>query len=73
LRTGRLTGAPFCDGNLIALRIVKPSSGPVFPADLRSCFAERGWDATIFADETGPKNNSGAGRAVLFPYDGPSG
>ena len=32
-------------------------------------FAERGWDATIFADETGQKTTSGAAAAVWFPYD----
>jgi len=32
-------------------------------------FAERGWDVTIFADETGQKTTSGAAAAVWFPYD----
>src|SRR5437870_12401669 len=32
-------------------------------------FAERGWDATIFADETGQKTTSGAAAAVRIPYD----
>jgi len=32
-------------------------------------FAERGWDATIFADESGQKTTSGAAAAVWFPYD----
>ena len=35
-------------------------------------FAERGWDATIFADETGQKTTSGAAAAVWFPYDAES-
>ncbi len=32
-------------------------------------FAEREWDATIFADETGQETTSGAAAAVWFPYD----
>ncbi len=32
-------------------------------------FAEREWDVTIFADETGQKTTSGAAAAVWFPYD----
>ena len=32
-------------------------------------FAERGWDVTIFADETGQETTSGAAAAVWFPYD----
>src|SRR5947207_13048796 len=32
-------------------------------------FAERRWDVTIFADETGQKTTSGAAAAVWFPYD----
>src|SRR5437016_7714840 len=32
-------------------------------------FAERKWDVTIFADETGQKTTSGAAAAVWFPYD----
>jgi D-amino-acid oxidase len=32
-------------------------------------FAERGWDVTIFADETGEQTTSGAAAAVWFPYD----
>src|SRR5438105_4416460 len=32
-------------------------------------FAERKWDVTIFADETGEQTTSGAAAAVWFPYD----
>jgi D-amino-acid oxidase len=32
-------------------------------------FAEREWDVTIFADETGRETTSGAAAAVWFPYD----
>jgi D-amino-acid oxidase len=32
-------------------------------------FVERGWGATIFADETGQQTTSGAAAAVWFPYD----
>ena len=32
-------------------------------------FAEREWDVTIFADETGREATSGAAAAVWFPYD----
>jgi D-amino-acid oxidase len=32
-------------------------------------FAEREWDVTIFADETGQETTSGAAAAVWFPYD----
>jgi D-amino-acid oxidase len=32
-------------------------------------FAERGWDVTIFADQTGQETTSGAAAAVWFPYD----
>jgi D-amino-acid oxidase len=32
-------------------------------------FAEREWDVTIFADETGWETTSGAAAAVWFPYD----
>jgi D-amino-acid oxidase len=32
-------------------------------------FAERGWDVTIFADETGQQTTSAAAAAVWFPYD----
>jgi D-amino-acid oxidase len=32
-------------------------------------FAERKWDATIFADETGEQTTSAAAAAVWFPYD----
>src|SRR4029453_529857 len=32
-------------------------------------FAEHGWNATIFADETGQQTTSAAAAAVWFPYD----
>jgi D-amino-acid oxidase len=32
-------------------------------------FAERGWDITIFADETARQTTSAAAAAVWFPYD----
>jgi D-amino-acid oxidase len=32
-------------------------------------FAERGWSATILADETGQQTTSAAAAAVWFPYD----
>src|SRR5438309_5185804 len=32
-------------------------------------FAEREWNVTIFADETGQQTTSGAAAAVWFPYD----
>jgi D-amino-acid oxidase len=32
-------------------------------------FAERGWNVTIFADETGQETTSAAAAAVWFPYD----
>src|SRR5213078_5084420 len=32
-------------------------------------FAEREWEVTIFADETGQETTSGAAAAVWFPYD----
>jgi D-amino-acid oxidase len=32
-------------------------------------FAERKWDVTIFADESGEQTTSGAAAAVWFPYD----
>jgi D-amino-acid oxidase len=32
-------------------------------------FAERKWDVTIFADETGQKTTSAAAAAAWFPYD----
>ena len=32
-------------------------------------FAERGWDATILANQRGEQTTSGAAAAVWFPYD----
>ncbi len=32
-------------------------------------FADREWDATIFADQSGEQTTSGAAAAVWFPYD----
>jgi D-amino-acid oxidase len=32
-------------------------------------FAERKWDVTIFADQSGEQTTSGAAAAVWFPYD----
>jgi D-amino-acid oxidase len=32
-------------------------------------FVERGWNVTIFADETGQETTSAAAGAVWFPYD----
>jgi D-amino-acid oxidase len=32
-------------------------------------FGERGWNVTIFADETGQKTTSAAAAAIWFPYD----
>jgi D-amino-acid oxidase len=32
-------------------------------------FAQRGWDATIFANQRGEQTTSGAAAAVWFPYD----
>src|SRR6185503_7983773 len=32
-------------------------------------FAERGWQPTIFAEETGPSTTSSVAAAIWFPYD----
>ena len=32
-------------------------------------FGERGWNTTIFADQTGQKTTSAAAAAIWFPYD----